>query len=321
MRHYSDRRRGVNLQLEALENRCCPSALSALAVHGSTLVVKGDNTANNVAITDDGQGNVTATMDGKTVTGSGIRTIIVNTRGGDDVVSYTWTGSLTADQHLVLHLGKGDDQVLLDASQGMQASRVKIDLHGNDGDDQVTAKLGAVDGTNFFLNANLGKGDDLLDVTLANMLVNQARVRFHVHGHKGNDTMAFHATDLKIDDGAALTLFLKGSQDADTINVDYKGMMHGLLKLRADGNQGKDVITANAILDPGSTGTINALVNGNQGNDELTLNLDDQSGIVSTVNILRALIDGKQGQDTAFHSENVDVVRVETDNLITPPAP
>src|SRR5690242_11287929 len=47
-------------RLEALEDRCCPSV--SATVTGTTLSIVGDNLANVVTITDDGQGHVSATI-------------------------------------------------------------------------------------------------------------------------------------------------------------------------------------------------------------------------------------------------------------------
>lgn len=305
------------LQVEALENRCCPSTVT---FHGATLLVQGDDAANNIAITDDGQGNISATVDGQTVTGTGIRNVVVHGRRGNDIVSYTLTGALSTAHHLNLHLGDGDDQVNFDFSPGL-SSRLKVNLHGGDGNDQVTATFGAVTGGNLFFNSNLGKGDDQLDVTFAGMLSQAARARFHVHGHMGNDTMAFHATGVDIADTSVLAIFLKGGKDDDHLSVDYQGVLAGTLLVRLDGDQGTDTSAANLNAAAGSTGEVRALVKGGQGNDQLTLNVNDQSATPSSLGVVFALIDGGQGEDDAFHTADVLVRRCETDTLTTPPTP
>jgi hypothetical protein len=293
-------------RLETLENRCCPSTV---AVHGSTLLIQGDNQANAVSIADDGQGGITATVDGQSATGSGITNVVMILRNGNDTVSYTASGILQSPLHLVIQGGRGEDQVTLDFSAGVSAPRLKIDLFGGDGNDQVTAKFGDITDTHLFINGHLGKGDDTFDATLSGNLLGTAQARFNVFGEMGKDTIGVHAAATNIDAGALLALRLNGGKDDDTITVDYEGTLNGALRIVADGLQDKDTITANLTADAGSTGSLNAAVLGKQDDDALTLNVTDNSGGggASTLAALNAVLDGGQGTDTCTATSNVVV--------------
>src|SRR5262245_54586459 len=91
--------------LETLENRCCPSTI---AVHGNVLLIQGNNQANVVTISDDGQGGISATLDGKTASGTGITNIVMILKNGDDSVTYAATGKLESSLHVVIQAGRGD---------------------------------------------------------------------------------------------------------------------------------------------------------------------------------------------------------------------
>src|SRR5437899_9350407 len=96
---------------EALEHRCCPSA--NIVTLGHTMFVIGDAAANTVTIQDDGHGNVTASITSPTgtasATKSGINAILVDTRGGDDVINYALTGDVVQRMALAIYAGTGND--------------------------------------------------------------------------------------------------------------------------------------------------------------------------------------------------------------------
>src|SRR5262249_9395724 len=84
-------------QLEGLEDRNCPSFI---AVHGHTLLIFGDNSADTISIMDSGNGMVTGMINGQSATGTAIHNVVVHSRGGDDTLTYTLTNPLTTSEHL-----------------------------------------------------------------------------------------------------------------------------------------------------------------------------------------------------------------------------
>src|SRR5262245_30031378 len=90
--------------LEALDGRDCPIAVITAIPH--TLLVLGDNGGNTVQLTGQGDGPLTASIDGgAAVTKSGVNDITVFTRGGNDTVKYNLTGPLGTPRVLAIDLG------------------------------------------------------------------------------------------------------------------------------------------------------------------------------------------------------------------------
>src|SRR3954466_16053812 len=90
-------------RVEQMEERRVPAA--SINVIGNSLVIIGDNSANAIDIQDNGAGSVSATIDGKSASGTDIRKIVVIGRGGNDTLNYTLTGALTRTQVLAADLG------------------------------------------------------------------------------------------------------------------------------------------------------------------------------------------------------------------------
>src|SRR5262245_16474973 len=76
------------LRLEELENRWCPSC--TVTVTGNTLRITGDAGNNTVAIVDNGAAGMVVTCDGDAhPAATGIQRVLVDTKEGDDTVSYS----------------------------------------------------------------------------------------------------------------------------------------------------------------------------------------------------------------------------------------
>ena len=97
-------------RLEVLEER---RLLACKVVEaGGVLTITGDARANVVQIQDDGT-KLTVTCDGKsTDVSADVTKVVVNTRQGNDRVSYQLTGDLAsgAARTLVVDLGNGNDR-------------------------------------------------------------------------------------------------------------------------------------------------------------------------------------------------------------------
>src|SRR5262245_58654827 len=83
-------------QVEALEDRNCPSVTTNLV--GGVLTVLGDRAANDIAITDDGAGNIGVSSDGGAAqTFTGVQKLVIRTGAGADSVTYNLMGA-TSEQ-------------------------------------------------------------------------------------------------------------------------------------------------------------------------------------------------------------------------------
>ena len=290
-------------QLEALEDRNCPSSI---AVEGHTLLIRGDAMANTISITDDGSGMVSGTIDGETASGTAINHVVVHSGAGDDTLTYTLTSPLTTREHLQIDMGGGKDSATLDFSPGITNTNLKVDFTGHAGDDTLATMFGPITGSHVDFRSNLGKGTDTFDGTLLGNITGDSAVRFLVQGGKGADTLGFHADTTNIDAGAKLDVNLLGGKGNDAINVDYAGVLNGKLRLNASGGKGDDMITATATLNAGSTGELRGAVRGGSGHDTLTFNVIDNSGGTADVD---AFVDGGPGKDTITNTPNVKVRR------------
>src|SRR5262245_39013961 len=219
--------------LETLENRYCPAA--GIVVIGHTMIVQGDADANDVTITDDGNGNISATLTGLNVwtskDGTGINYVIVNTKGGNDTVTYTLNGDLTSSLALAVDLGAFQDGTgntnSVDfnfSGYTVKAPYLAVGVLGTLGTDKVTAEFGAITDSYVALGAALGGNDDSFTATLSGALSGDADVYLGAYGGFGKDTLKVDATaDVTIDSNAELAVLLDGGWGDDTINFDYKG--------------------------------------------------------------------------------------------------
>jgi hypothetical protein len=242
---------------ETLEGRDCPSGFSGglgVSVVGHTLVVRGDNNANAVTITDDGQGNVSATIDGKSASGTGINKIIVDTKGGDDTVKYTLTGALAASEVVFIELGRGTDSATLDFSPGVNAGKLRVAVEGH-GTDTINATFGSIAaGAAVRASFEGGRGDNTINTTFSGDL--NGSLSLSAEGGRGNDTIA---TNVTVNAGSTgkLAARVEGGDGTNnlTLNVNDNTVTNGktgLARLRAtiEANAGDTVTsTSNVKVD------------------------------------------------------------------------
>jgi len=302
MRNPSAPRQQFIPRLEALEDRNCPSFIG---VRGNTLWIIGDPTADTISIMDNGNGMVTGTLNGLSVTGTTISHIVVHSREGDDTLTYMLLNPLISPLHLQVDMGSGMDSATLDFSPGLMSSRLKVDFNGSRGDETLITRFGNITNSKVNFRADLGKGADVFDSTLMGNILDSSAVRFLVNGNKGDDTFGFHAANTMIDATSKLDLNLHGGTGKDTINVDYAGQVNGKLRLSAWGGPGNDTIDASVTLNSGSTGAFQGRMWGGPGHDDLTFDVFDNSGGMAFVD---AFVNGGAGHDNIMNTPNVRVV-------------
>src|SRR5262245_2049274 len=106
--------RSFKPSLETLEDRRLLAV--SITVEGSTLLIKGNNNANTVTITDNGSGTAGnfagSTIDGKTTTdlaGTVITHVVVKLKDGSDTVTYSLTGDVSGTRDCTVNFGGGKD--------------------------------------------------------------------------------------------------------------------------------------------------------------------------------------------------------------------
>jgi hypothetical protein len=276
-------------RVESLEERAVPTVISYHEdLTNNVAIITANDAADNIVITDPGNGS--ATVSGPGITGvkpidAQIRTIRVITNGGADSVRYDLTGTTARSMKLDVDLGSGNDTFL-------------ADLHGKNIDNFTTLNLkvqGGWGSDSLTVDA-YGTSDDRVHVRYGSIL------RMELLG--GSDFDPF--------DGA------------DTINVDYRGDMDGYLIFKAVGGQGHDNIDALLTLSAGSGGRVKgdgnsaARMEGGQGADNLDFRVRDYSGGSAGVS---AVVDGGADwdYDTVRHTTNVQTAWVteEEDIVVT----
>src|SRR5262245_51060316 len=238
-----DRHRALRLRpaLETLEDRCCPTV--NIAVIGHTMIVQGDAADNKVTITDDGSGNISATIDSVSKDGTGINYVIVNTKGGSDTVDYKLGADpLTSSLYLAVDLGAFQDgtstnnSATFDFTAGVSAPYLAVGVLSGLGKDSVKADFGAITDSYVAVAAALGGNDDSFTATFGD-LNGDADVYVGAFGGFGIDSLSVTATG-KIDTDAELAVLLDGGFGNDTIDFKYEGELKGKLALAVFGSYG-----------------------------------------------------------------------------------
>lgn len=322
----------VHTHPEPLEDRCVLAAATpGVFFEGATLRIVTDEGADNVVITDDGAGNISAEITTETGDvlsggGTGVKRVVFNGRG-DDTVNYTATGVVTVSESLYFSLGRDGATANFDFSAGIEGTLNAIVL-GGVGDDAVSAQFGDISGKLRF-GAELVGGTDSFDFAfLGDILAGgQALLGANTFG-SGNFNVT--AQDVDIEADAILAIALAGGRGADSMSVNYQGLINGTLSVLENGGLGNDTLASEINIAEGSTGKLYATVFGSLGDDTQTLNVIDNTsadpvvtaaaltskarglGGSTTTNtqlaVLRAIIGDVFGANTLTHTDNVKVI-------------
>ena len=298
----------VKPQLEALEDRCCPSTVW-LNPHTHVLLLTGDASNSSVVVRDDGRGDVQVSgLAGASAAHplkfTGVAGVTIDSKTGNDHIDYALTAALTKTETLTLNLGKGDDQVRLNFSKGVSAPKLTVNVNGVGGGNQdVTAVFGAIHGTDLRLAAALGGGLCHFNAAINGDLTGNANVHLGVTGGRGSDGI-----NVRVHGQVAATAHLAiqtsaGANDS-TLSVDYAGKLLGHLSIQEKDGAGWDWLESNVVLAPGSTGWLTDHLVEGEGIDMLLLQLQDRG---SQLRGLDATITSSPFA-VAAHTPNVKVV-------------
>jgi hypothetical protein len=228
----------TRLNVMPLEGREVPACLVALG-GPDTLVVTGDGANDTVVLNDNGAGTIFGTATGVgAFSFSGIKTIGVNTEGGNDRVVYNLIRNMLPNQQRILTVGLG-----------------------NTGNDLFTANL---------FNPRTGVGSDLMvgSSLIIGVQAGAGDDRLAINAQHDVDVAA----------GARLKMILMGQDGNDIITGYYHGENDGAVSIRDfDGGAGDDIVRGYLKEDVGSTGANAGIVHGGDGADHLALFLLTQS--------------------------------------------
>jgi hypothetical protein len=281
--------------VEALEERLVPAV--NFIVQGSTLFIMGPTTrragGQHIVITDNGgsgPNNVTAFSKQPFSPNVPIRTVVVNTTGGDDRVAYNLIGDLSTPRTLNLNLGGGSDRFV------------------------ATIRRNLLTGSSLSITANGGGGPDNLQAVLIGSLGASSQLALNYDGGRSDNIIRISsASVVNVGPGASLTENLIGNGGSDRIVTQYQGVLAGNLQINAHGGHGPNTMNADIEVAAGSSGRIlpSSLIGGPR-DDTLTFLVHNSSGIPAN----NQFLDGDGGFNTAVRTSNVIVSHVARDRVV-----
>jgi hypothetical protein len=308
----------ASLRVEQLEDR---RVLNCTVLQsGQVLLIRGDNHADVINVTDDGAGNITVNCNGltKTSTFSGVN--IINIRGGNrgtSVITYDLTGALSGQRIVNVQGGKGNRvlNVMVGANLKSGAS-LQINENGGRGNDVVnfTQMGNLLAGSSLQFNSHGGRGTDTVNATLAGDVEAGSFLGLDLGAGRGRDLLHVSAlNNVHIAQGALMNIVFRGGRTADQESFDYAGKVDGMLAVTANGGPSNDQIAINLSPTANSDGTILANVNGGPGSDNLRLAIPVASSSKLTV---LATLDGGPGVDTCAATNNVTERHCENKTML-----
>jgi hypothetical protein len=303
------------LQVESLERRDCPSVTLTLQ-NGNTLVINGDNTNNDVQITQDDANDtlsVTAVFTAPLPSTGGSNGVL----GKPPATLATQTFRSSQISHIVVKLGSGDDSLEYQLAPGSNYTFAKaFNINMGDGNNIVTFDTGnpqmggdLTDGNtrpqmnNSQIQANLklsictGAGNDQVQVNLSE-ITNHAIVAVFAKTGAGDDSFSC-VSDGTIHSGSALMIDGDGGLGNDTLYASVRGTVEkgAFVSISLRGGQGDDQITVdqNSLL----LGRMSVSAWGGAGNDQITVNANSQAGSNGTLSVREF---GDQGDDSLTYN-------------------
>lgn len=244
-------RERTRLTLSCLDERALPSVTVDPVDAQGTLVIRGDQFANDITITDDGTGSIVVASGTDTVTRDGVSTIRVYGRSGADNVVYVLSQNLSSPRTVDVFLGNQHDSFEA-RLQGDLLDGANLAIHGYGGNGHDNLWLNAV-GVDVAVNADLavdffgGNGADTLTTDFTGLLIGDAA--FKSRGGNGRDSVTGN-------------IVLDASTDPD----NPADLSTGTLSVEYFGGNGVDQMTLN-VAGAGSLGDLLASVNGCRGKD------------------------------------------------------
>lgn len=193
-----------------------------------------------------------------------------------------------------------------------QTAITTIRFYGRNGNDSFTYNL------NFDLlgernvRAFLGNGNDSFLAHVQSNINDPAALKIWAWGNNGEDQLSFEGVGANVGLGGSLAVHLWGGNGKDTLNVGYSGALNGDVKFVANGGNGKDVITANLVVESSenpethepvpSTGTLTLKLLGSNGVDDITASLSGESDLSADS---KFVIHGGHGKDNFVLSDNL----------------
>lgn len=344
--------------LEALEDRNLMAVAVQLVDRGSTLRLTGDTSAEWISIHQDDALNTLSVQWGvinptantvpppiQEFTSSSIKRIVVNTRGGNDNVTYAVDGlNYSFAKSINIDTGAGNDTVMIDMGGQLYVplaidggdsvdgimpeppynwptptpleiqTNLNVSVQAGNGNDSVDAIFGHVRKGMSYRSVG-GTGNDSLSTSLAGVVSAGRSVVISQDGGVGNDHFSFHQHAQSIETGARLSVVQRGGAGNDQIDLQSFGWIQGTLLVNQVGNIGNDKLSTIVNASWPSTGTVRVRVQGETSNDQMVVGIKRDEDIPPHVLLAEPLANmrveasahGGFGRNLAWVTPNVKV--------------
>jgi CubicO group peptidase (beta-lactamase class C family)/pimeloyl-ACP methyl ester carboxylesterase len=300
----------LQLKAELLESREVPASMAYLADAGHTLIIRGDNEADDIKIVDNRGSLAVSGIKGKPsviYSTQRIDTVAINLRGGNDRFEYVTSGDVLNAKQLRLDLGDGDDTGIIRWAEDRSIAKAGLTavVYGGNGNDAIGARIGQLSaGVSISIRGFGGAGDDALQ-TQSFAPAPKSKLDVALRGGDGNDTVGFIATGDSASSSWA-NFDIAGDAGDDLIDSEIAGKISGKLTIRADGGIGNDMITS-VSTNSGVPSKVNARLIGGEG--------DDQFAVLATKSTSNILVDGGNGSDVGTLTETVQNRNLEASQV------
>lgn len=183
--------------LESLEHRNLMAC--AVVPAAGVLTITGDDASDHIEVRDNGNGDVQGSATGfGDFALSGIASIVIDSRGGDDHVSYDLAHDLQPGLTHTVEVNMRDGNDHFAATFGsnsapsnlLPGSELLMKVVGEAGNDRITLDASGVtmDHATMKIGFYGGEGNDQIDMVFSG-LVDHGGVSFFAFGNEGNDTI------------------------------------------------------------------------------------------------------------------------------------
>ena len=314
-----------NLRFESLEQRQLMAGLNLnLDSASKTLTITGTAESDLVAIAQNDalnrlSVNATSGSDApivRTFPSNMVRRLFVQLGAGDDQFTFQSKGDVWNRKEMQLNLGEGDDTAKVGWAddRSMALCDLSLFVTGGAGSDAFGSRIGRT-GFNVAttISTDMGAGDDGFVIQAFNPGLALSRLTIAALGGEGNDHLQYFGSEL-IASRTTTDVRFEGQAGDDMLELYNRGRIDGRLTETLIGGDGNDTISTAAVEVRGN-GRLSLNVEGNAGDDAFVVDIRSANGRAVDA---QSLVDGGDGNDTAYAPVETPLQRIETSMPIGP---